>query len=74
MIFLLFLLKTDCGYTLRLEAVLTNTHNLCFRAKKMYIPVNRSFLYKSGVQWALHQPGHLPSQSFPCVLNEYLLL
>ena len=56
----------DCGYSLepprrggsneyshRLgEAVLTSTHNLCFRAeirKIMYTPVNPVLLYKSGV-------------------------
>ena len=52
MIFFLFLLKKiDCGYT---EAVLTRTHNLCFRAKirKQCIPsVNPSFtIYKWGVR------------------------
>ena len=30
-IFLFFAQNIDCGYTL--EAVLTSTHNLCFRAK-----------------------------------------
>ena len=43
-IFLIFDRNIDCGYTL--EAVLTSTQNLCFRAKKkkiMYTPVNPSF-------------------------------
>ena len=32
------------------EAVITSTHNLCFRAKirKEYTPVNPSLLYKRG--------------------------
>ena len=37
-IFLIFAQNKDCGY---IEAVLTSTHNLCFRAKirrKMYTP------------------------------------
>ena len=34
-IFLIFAQNIDCGYTLESphEAVLTSTHNLCFRAK-----------------------------------------
>ena len=49
LIFFLFLLKT--------EAVLTNTHNLCFGAKiskidtPLYTPV---LLYKSGFQAGIH--------------------
>ena len=31
--FLIFAQNIDCGYTLEPEAVLTSTHNLCFRAK-----------------------------------------
>ena len=43
-IFLIFAQKIDC------EAVLTRTHNLCFRAKiEMYTPLNPSLQYKSGV-------------------------
>ena len=37
----------DCGY----KAVLTSTHNLCFRGKirkRMYTPVNRGFTVKVG--------------------------
>ena len=46
--FLIFAQNIDCGYTLeppQCEAVLTSTHNLCFRAKirKMNTPVNPSF-------------------------------
>ena len=32
-IFLIFAQNIDRGYTLETEAVLTSTHNLCFRAK-----------------------------------------
>ena len=49
-VFLIFAQNIDFGYTLepplRSEAVLTSTHNLCFRAKvrkKMNTPVNPSF-------------------------------
>ena len=40
--FFIFAQKIDCGY---IEAVLTSTDNICFRAKlkKMYSPVNPSF-------------------------------
>ena len=51
-IFLIFAQNIDCGYTLG-EAVLTRTHNLCFRAKirKIGIPLHTPvLLYKSGVQ------------------------
>ena len=33
LIFLIFAQNIDCGYTLETEAVLTTTHDLCFRAK-----------------------------------------
>ena len=36
--FLIFAQNIDCGYTLDV----TNTHNLCFRAKKMYTHVKPS--------------------------------
>ena len=41
-VFLVFALNIDRGYS---EAVLTSTHDLCFRAKirTMYTPVNPSF-------------------------------
>ena len=48
--FVIFLLK-HCGYSLEpplTEAVLTSTHNLCFKQKSekiMYTPVNPSFCY-----------------------------
>ena len=57
-IFLIFAQNIDCGYTLEppqpqgggslslCEAVLTSTHNLRFRAKIMYTPVNPSFSIK----------------------------
>ena len=53
-IFLIFAQNIDCGYTLRppREAVLTSTHNLCFRAKirKICIPLHTLvLLYISGV-------------------------
>ena len=44
--FLIFAQNKDRGYTLEpIEAVLTSTHNLCFRAKirKMNTPVNPNF-------------------------------
>ena len=46
-IFLIFAQNIDCG-----EAVLTNTHKLCYEAKirKIGIPLHTPFfLYKSGV-------------------------
>ena len=48
LVFFFFAQNIDRGYTLEplTEAVLTSTHNLCFRAKirkKMYTPVNPSF-------------------------------
>ena len=47
-IFLIFAPNIDCGYTVG-EAVLTSTHNLCFRAK-IGIPLQTPvLLYKSGV-------------------------
>ena len=58
-IILIFAQNIDCGYTLEppqvvgtCEAVLTSTHNLCFRAKirkKMNTPVHPSFTIISGV-------------------------
>ena len=52
-IFLIFAQNIDCGYKLELtEAVLTSTHNLCFRAKirNIGIPLHTPILlYKSGV-------------------------
>ena len=48
-IFLVFAQNINCGYTIEpllfSEAVLTSTHNICFRAKnkKMNTPVNPSF-------------------------------
>ena len=58
-IFLIFAQNIDCGYTLEphVKAVLTSTHNLCFRAKirKIGIPLHTPvLLYKSGVQWGIH--------------------
>ena len=55
MIFILFLFKTynvGTRQNLSAKAVLTSTHDLCFRAKirKMYTPVKTVLLYKSGVQ------------------------
>ena len=47
-IFLIFAQNIDCGYTLELiEAVLTSTHNLCFRAKvrKNVYPCKPQFFY-----------------------------
>ena len=55
---ILFLLKTQIVG----EAVLTSTHNLCFRAKirKIGKPLHTPFLlYKSGVQWGIHYNGHV---------------
>ena len=51
--FLIFAQNIDCGY----KAILTSTHNLCFRAKirKLGIPLQTPvFLYKSGVQGGIH--------------------
>ena len=59
-IFLIFAQNIDHGYEVSAlilsEAVLTSTHNLCFKAKlrkrEMYTPVNPSHKftkYKSGV-------------------------
>ena len=59
-IFLNFAQNIDYGYTVEPpgEAVLTSTHNLCFRAKIrkiMYTPVNPSLLiYKKWVVSGLH--------------------
>ena len=47
-IFLIFAQNIDCGYTLEpREAVLTSTHNLCFRAKirKNVYPCTPQFHY-----------------------------
>ena len=52
-IFLIFAQSIDCGYTLEPphQAVLTSTHNLCFRAKirkigiPLYTPAYPSFCY-----------------------------
>ena len=47
-IVLIFPENIDCGYMLEL---LTSTHNLCFRAKIMYTPVNPNFtVQKVGVR------------------------
>ena len=45
-VFLIFAQNIDCGYTL-VEAVLTSTHNLCFRAKirKNVYPSKPQFYY-----------------------------
>ena len=63
-IFFLFFaqhIHVDCGYTRynRLsEAVLTSTHNLCFRA--MSYPVNpSSTMYKSGVRFGMDHTDEL---------------
>ena len=42
-IFHIFAQNIDCGYTL--EAVLTSTHNLCFRAEKNEHPCKPQFYY-----------------------------
>ena len=62
LIFFLFLLKTlivGTRWNRLSEAVLTSTHNLCFRAKirKMYTPVHASFtIQKWGVRgYLLHE-------------------
>ena len=46
-IFLIFAQNIDCGYTLEREAVLTSTHNLCFRAniRKNVYPCKPQFYY-----------------------------
>ena len=50
-IFLIFAQNIDCGYSLEpprvIEAVLTSTHNLCFRAKirKNEYPCKPQFYY-----------------------------
>ena len=57
-IFLIFAQNIDCGY----EAVLTSTHNLCFRAKirKLCIPMlTPILLYKSGVLGGINHTGML---------------
>ena len=60
--FFLCLLKTFIVGARRGEAVLTSTHNLCFRAKigkKMYTPVNPNFtVYKWDVR-GYESHGHV---------------
>ena len=56
--FIFFAQNMDGGYT---EAVLTSTHNLCFRAKirKKYTPANPSFTI---LEWDVSGPslqGHI---------------
>ena len=60
--FIFFALNIDCGYRLGpphlIEAVLTSTHNLCFRAKKRekdVYPCKPQFNYiKVGWNWVVH--------------------
>ena len=57
-IFLIFAQNIDCGYTLEPPQPLTSTHNLCFGAKirKIGIPLHTPvLLYRSGVQWGIHE-------------------
>ena len=60
--FNIFAQNIDCVYTLdRLgEAVLTSTHNLCFRSKIRKLGLflqTPSFLYKRGVSGGIHFTG-----------------